>query len=302
VATGQTDIGVTTSGTVVFSSQTGDLSAPVVSSVSPASGAAGGGGSVLITGANLGSVTSVHFGLATSPSFTVDSDTSITAVAPNDGVDGGPVDVSVTTPTMASGNGPGDVYDYLAAPVFVNQGGWLQWAVGSSVSFTVTATGDPVPSFSVVGSLPNGIRFADNGNGTATFSGTPSATSVGRHNVVVTATGLNGATATDSVLLEVDPAAASTSPVLGINISPLPGAHRGSKYDRQLLVSGGRAPYVWKRSGLLPRGLTLSLSGVLSGTPSPNLPAGTYWISVTVRDSTRPIHERASMVLTLGLS
>ncbi len=35
------------------------------------------------------------------------------------------------------------------------------------------ATGDPVPTLSLLGELPEGLTFTDNGNGTATISGTP---------------------------------------------------------------------------------------------------------------------------------
>ena len=42
-----------------------------------------------------------------------------------------------------------------------------------SQSFTVTTTGYPTPALSESGTLPNGVTFADNGNGTATLSGYP---------------------------------------------------------------------------------------------------------------------------------
>lgn len=44
---------------------------------------------------------------------------------------------------------------------------------GSPFSFTVTTSGTPVPSITEKGTLPNHLRFTDNGNGTATISGTP---------------------------------------------------------------------------------------------------------------------------------
>ncbi|MGH9744003.1 MAG: beta strand repeat-containing protein, partial [Candidatus Acidiferrum sp.] len=47
------------------------------------------------------------------------------------------------------------------------------FVVGVSASFTITATGSPLPSISLSGTLPPGLTFTDNGNGTATISGTP---------------------------------------------------------------------------------------------------------------------------------
>ncbi|WP_375502411.1 beta strand repeat-containing protein [uncultured Jatrophihabitans sp.] len=56
--------------------------APAVSSVSPASGTARGGTAVTITGVRFSAATQVLFGAVAATSFTVDSDTQITAVTP----------------------------------------------------------------------------------------------------------------------------------------------------------------------------------------------------------------------------
>jgi DNA-binding beta-propeller fold protein YncE len=45
--------------------------------------------------------------------------------------------------------------------------------------FTVMATGDPVPTLSLLGELPNGINYLDNGNGTATIWGVPTSSDPG---------------------------------------------------------------------------------------------------------------------------
>ena len=45
--------------------------------------------------------------------------------------------------------------------------------VRSPFSFTVTTTGTPVPRITKKGALPKGVGLVDNGNGTATLSGTP---------------------------------------------------------------------------------------------------------------------------------
>jgi hypothetical protein len=55
---------------------------PNVSSCTPSTGPAAGGTTVIITGTGLTDVTSVQFGSVTATSFTVDSDTQITAVTP----------------------------------------------------------------------------------------------------------------------------------------------------------------------------------------------------------------------------
>src|ERR1043166_1231558 len=47
------------------------------------------------------------------------------------------------------------------------------FTVGQAGSFEVDAAGSPTPFISEAGALPAGVRFQDNGNGTATLSGTP---------------------------------------------------------------------------------------------------------------------------------
>ena len=61
------------------------------------------------------------------------------------------------------------------------------FTVGSPGSFTVTTTGDPPPSISFSGTLPSGVNLVDNGDGTATLSGTPSTGTQGSHLIGITA-------------------------------------------------------------------------------------------------------------------
>jgi len=67
---------------------------PVVSSVSPTSGGIGGGTKVVVKGNHLTESTEVRFGSTPAASFTVDSNTQITAVAPP--LPAGTVDVTVS--------------------------------------------------------------------------------------------------------------------------------------------------------------------------------------------------------------
>jgi hypothetical protein len=59
------------------------------------------------------------------------------------------------------------------------------FTTGSANTFTVTATGSPTPALTETGTLPTGITFVDNGNATATLSGTP--TSSGTYTLTITA-------------------------------------------------------------------------------------------------------------------
>ena len=57
---------------------------------------------------------------------------------------------------------------------------------GSLFNFTVTTHGYPVPSISKTGTMPPGVHFADNGNGTGAISGTPNGTAIGPYTVTLT--------------------------------------------------------------------------------------------------------------------
>ncbi|HET9199082.1 MAG TPA: IPT/TIG domain-containing protein [Solirubrobacterales bacterium] len=90
--------------------------APEVSAVTPASGPVTGGTLVTITGKNLTGASAVRFGTAPATSFTVDSDTEITATAPSN-LRPGKVDVSVATFAGENPNTRFDDYVYRACVV-----------------------------------------------------------------------------------------------------------------------------------------------------------------------------------------
>ena len=90
------------------------IAAPTISSVTPNVGPSGGGTNVSIGGANLTGATSVNFGSTPATSFTVNSATSITAVAPAGS--SGNVDIVVTTPGGTSSPSASDRFTFVAGP------------------------------------------------------------------------------------------------------------------------------------------------------------------------------------------
>ncbi|MEU1438788.1 IPT/TIG domain-containing protein [Streptomyces sp. NPDC005775] len=86
------------------------VAAPTVTALAPTTGPTSAGTVVTLTGTNLATASAVTFG-GTAVSFTVASDTQITAIAPAGPP--GPVAVSVTT---AGGSGSGPAYTRVAAP------------------------------------------------------------------------------------------------------------------------------------------------------------------------------------------
>jgi alpha-tubulin suppressor-like RCC1 family protein len=88
---------------------------PTVTKVSPPRGAAGGGTSVEITGTKFSGVSAVSFGSSPASSYTVNSESSITAVSP---AGTGTVDVTVTTGLGTTPTSSADDFTYAEAPEF----------------------------------------------------------------------------------------------------------------------------------------------------------------------------------------
>jgi parallel beta-helix repeat protein len=96
-------------------------------------------------------------------------------------------------------------------------------------------------------------------------------------------------TVDECVLVQGPPTVVTTS---------LPGGTKGVHYSSTLAARGGKAPYTWSHTGKLPRGVTLSRAGVLSGTPTKS---GTFTFVVKVKDSSKP-REHATRSLTLVIA
>jgi beta-glucanase (GH16 family) len=70
-----------------------------------------------------------------------------------------------------------------------------------------------------------------------------------------------------------------------VTTTALPGATVGVGYSTPLAATGGVTPYTWSTTGTLPAGLTLSPSGVISGTPSATAASATFGVTCTGSDT-----------------
>ena len=113
-------------------SYTYSVSAPTITSLNPASGSTSGGNSVVITGTNLLAATSVTFGGTAALSYTINSATQITAVAPARAA--GAVTLTVTTP----GGSATATYTYSTTPTITTMSPLTGTTSGGT---TVTITG-----------------------------------------------------------------------------------------------------------------------------------------------------------------
>jgi hypothetical protein len=158
--------------------------APTVTKVEPSSGSAGGGTSVTITGTNFVGAGGVKFGANFATSFTVNSSTSITAVA---SAGTGTVDVTVTTPSGTSATSEADRFTY--GPTVTKVEPSIGPAVGGT-SVTITGTG-------FTGATS--VKFGSNNAASFTVTSPTSITAVspaGAGTVDVTVTGPAGTSPT----------------------------------------------------------------------------------------------------------
>ena len=152
----------------------------------------------------------------------------------------------------------------------------FSFTLGSTVSTSITASGGTAPYSYVVssGSLPTGLSLSTTGALTGEVKG------FGSYNFTVTATDAGSASGSKSYTGTIATVPPTISP------STLPSAFVNRAYSVTLTASGGVAPYTFSldsSSSPLPAGVTLSSSGVISGTPTT---ANTYSnIKVDVVDS-----------------
>jgi YVTN family beta-propeller protein len=146
---------------------------------------------------------------------------------------------------------------------------------GALFNFTVTTNGYPVPSMSETGTMPPGVHFAGNGDGTAAISGIPAGTALGPYTVTLAAKNKAG-TATQSFVMTIWKAPVITKiPTTTATIgTPLHLAITATGYDMPVLTE----------SGALPSGLHFTSTGngqaAISGTPAAGT-AGSRAITIT---------------------
>ncbi|WP_298037694.1 putative Ig domain-containing protein [uncultured Desulfuromonas sp.] len=137
---------------------------------------------------------------------------------------------------------------------------------GEPYATTLSAQGGtPAYTWSIVaGSLPSGVSM----NSSGVFSGTIAAGAAGSYPITVQLQDSVGDVTTADFTIEV---VTALGHVEIFSTSPLPTAYKGVFYSYQIVATGGCEPYTWSvSSGSLPSWMSLSATGVLSGTPDNN--------------------------------
>jgi len=152
---------------------------------------------------------------------------------------------------------------------------------GTTATFTAAATGTPAPTVQwqvsttgTAGPFTNIDNVANPSAATGTLTLNNVTSDQNGYAYQAVFTNIAGSTTTTAATLTV------FSFPLG---SSLPSGSLNSSYNQPLQVTGGVGPYIWSVSGSLPPGMSLSSSGVWSGTPNAE---GTYNFTIQVTDST----------------
>ena len=130
---------------------------------------------------------------------------------------------------------------------------------------TDTATATPTPTDTVTPTPTDTVTPTSTSTATAPATTSPSPTAT----TTATATASPTPTATTKGKGGGKPKAAAVAQDLTIESTSLPVAQRRTPYAAQLVASGGTGDVVWKRTkGKLPKGLALTSTGLIVGTPT----------------------------------
>jgi Pro-kumamolisin, activation domain/Putative Ig domain len=174
-------------------------------------------------------------------------------------------------------------------PPAITSANHATFQVGVFGAFTVTASGYPGSTFSTAGPLPGGVTLSSGG----VLSGVPVAGSGGVY--VFTITASNG----------ISPSATQTF-TLTVNQSPIITSANHATFQVGLLgtfnvtATGFPTAITFSTSGPLPSGVTLSPSGLLSGTPAAGS-QGIYNFTIVASNGVAPNGTQA-FTLTVDLA
>ncbi len=219
--------------------------------------------------------------------FTDNGDGTATLRARSDCCSAGAGYTNNLTITASNGVAPDAVQSFtltLEVPAGFSSPDHASFPRNTASTFTVVTTGNPAPTLTEVGNLPKGLTFSN-----GVLSGTTK--KLGSFQLAFLANNGIGAQAVQYFTLTVTPFAVTTT--------TLPDATVGTPYSEQLQAAGGVTPYKWKATTVLPLGLTLSKTGLLSGTVDASVAPGSYPVGIKVTDSKTPTKEVATVTLNL---
>jgi len=150
------------------------------------------------------------------------------------------------------------------------------------------------------------------GTATTTTTTTTTTTSTTDTSTTTSTTTTSSTTDTSTTTSTTTTTTSTTIPqkITIITESPLPDGKVGVPYNPNNLttieVAGGTSPYLWIKTGTLPKGLNLNKStGVISGTPksfSKKLTSKVSKFKVTAKEKSKPKNKTAPKLFTITIS
>ncbi len=236
-----------------------------VTFTAPSSGASG----TFPGASNTVSVSTNGSGIATAPTFTANATTG------NYTVTAGTANNIVSPANFALTN--------VQAPAFTSANS-TTFTVGTNGSFNVTTSGFPTPALSKTGSLPSGVTFTDNGDGTATLAGTPAAGSGGSYSLTITASNGVSPDAMQTFTLTVD----EPPRISSVNNATFSVGALGSF---NVTTDRGFPTPALSTTGTLPSGVTFTDNGngtaTIAGTPAVGS-GGSYPLTIKASNGILP--------------
>ena len=154
------------------------------------------------------------------------------------------------------------------------------FTLGSADTFTVGTTGFPTNAITETGTLPTGVSFVDNGNGTATLAGTPATGTQGVYGISLNADNGIGSDATQVLTLTVGiPPTVSSANNTTFTV--------GTGGTFSVTTSGFPNAALSETGNTLPSGVSFTDNGngtaTLAGTPAAST-GGVYTITIAARE------------------
>ena len=165
------------------------------------------------------------------------------------------------------------------------------FAAGKASSFTILSDGSPIPSVTVTGILPPGVRVANNTNGSATISGSPALGSGGTYHLAITASSVAGSAA-QSFTLTVNQAPSITS----ANTTTF---RVGTAGDFTITTSAAPTATI-TITGILPAGVNFvdnhNGTGRIAGVPAAGT-AKTYRVTINATNPAGSVTQTVTIVV-----
>jgi hypothetical protein len=165
--------------------------------------------------------------------------------------------------------------------------------------FTVTTTGTPIVHITESGTLPAGLSFTDNGNGTADFTGMIAANAAGTYHLSITASNSAGSDTKPLILTITNTNSAPTTIFTGTGSDTLSASHGVSSSFVFTATGNGKNFKIFLYSGTLPPAMSFhdNKDGTATFFGTPTM-VGTYHFTLEAQNSDGVTYQDFTIVVS----